>query len=747
MIGFKRESKPFILPDPQTRRGKGDQRLKDRPNGGDLLPPPSAPAFHQGTEVNLSRVPSATPAQPISFTTISSSEPSKIFTPSPENAETSSNETSFYSQSLDKGSEDEYNATQGTAEVLRSFHEEADTMDLDNEILQARGAELQDQSVSSAPAHGENGDHDPLMLHLGFKMQYELFRVSEDTAIPVTELAKCVGEQDSYRDIWKKWEALDGWHSHDTPKMSSKEAWKCANNKFYGPSKELSVVLSGTLKWRSSRESDAFRIHLSPLKIAEGCRFHRKYGADRFMTLRIPAPPRELLRRQGVRGNSFQEAVVEWLAETEHEIAGRAWRAFWVDTAQRNIRRRNRSIYDEEESLKKEKVLEYRVVLFAVRSCPPSLSELAPTTIQDFIAWHIPIKANIGSTDLKAYQRLKLGLSQTIPGVVIERLEFANPGDKISSTGKVMNDGCARISRSLALAIAKSIGLEVLPSVFQARIGGAKGLWMVESDETMRATYPEQMSYRNCCIEVTSSQLKIKPHPCDRTQADEHQRTFEIVDHSVPPRAASLNEQITSILHDRGVPPAVLRELLLLDSATYHEDLFKAMSHPLLLREWIGSNKQAPRTAESIPNHGSIPRGRDEQAIMLLESGFTQDDCPMLVCRVKDFLKDKVEGYVAKMQIRVPLSTYMYCIADPLGVLEEGEVHVGFSETWTDPDTGFSNNMLHELDVLVGRLPAHLPSDIQRLRAVFKLELSHYKECYDLLNKRHHLRCGTLVRR
>ena len=712
MIGFKRESKPFILPEPQTRRGKGERRLKDRPNDEDL-PPPSPPSFQQGTEANLSKVPSAASELPTSFTTISSSESSKIFTPSPGNGETSSNATSFYSQPLEKESEDEYHATQGTTEALWSFHEETDVMDT---------------RATPQPAQSRNDGLEPLVSGLGFKLQYELFRVSEDTAIPVTELAKCVDEQDTYRDIWKKWQALTEWPSYAAPKMSSREAWRCANNEFRGPSKELSVVLSGTLEWASGRESDAFRIHLSPLKIAEGCRFHRKYGADRFLTLRIPTPPREVFRRHGIKGSSFQEAVVEWLAGTEHEIAGRAWRAFWVDTAQRNIRRRNRSIYDEEESLKKEKVLEYRVVLFAVRSCAPSSSELADTTIQDFIAWHIPINANIRSTDLKTYQRLKLGLSQTVPSAVIERLEFANPGDKISSMHKVMNDGCARISRSLAEAIAKSLGVNSPPSVFQARIGGAKGLWMVECDETMRTTYPEQMSYRNFCIEVTPSQLKIKPHPCDRIGADEHQRTFEIVDHSVPTRAASLNEQITSILHDRGVPPAVLREMLLLDSATYHEGLFRAMNQTLSLREWIGSNKQAPRTAESIPSHGSIPRARDEQAIILLESGFTQDDCPMLVSRVKDFLKDKLEGYVAKMQIRVPLSTYMYCIADPLGVLEEGEVHVGFSETWTDPGTGFSNNMLHELDVLVGRLPAHLPSDVQRLRAVFKLELSNYKD-------------------
>ena len=72
------------------------------------------------------------------------------------------------------------------------------------------------------------------------------------------------------------------------------------------------------------------------------------------------------------------------------------------------------------------------------------------------------------------------------------------------------------------------------------------------------------------------------------------------------------------------------------------------------------------------------------------------------------------------MNIGVAKSTYAFMIADPLAVLEEGEIHLSFS-------TGFDNkNMLHGLDVLVARLPAALPSDIQKVRAVFKVELRFY---------------------
>ncbi len=67
------------------------------------------------------------------------------------------------------------------------------------------------------------------------------------------------------------------------------------------------------------------------------------------------------------------------------------------------------------------------------------------------------------------------------------------------------------------------------------------------------------------------------------------------------------------------------------------------------------------------------------------------------------------------MNIGLGLSTNAYIIADPLAVLEEGEIHVSFSSVFRDSKSGFDETMLHEIDVLVARLPAHLPSDIQKV--------------------------------
>ena len=67
------------------------------------------------------------------------------------------------------------------------------------------------------------------------------------------------------------------------------------------------------------------------------------------------------------------------------------------------------------------------------------------------------------------------------------------------------------------------------------------------------------------------------------------------------------------------------------------------------------------------------------------------------------------------MNIALGQSTYAYMIADPLAILGENEVHLGFSSAFHDSRSGFDQSMLHDVDVLVARSPAHLPSDIQKV--------------------------------
>ena len=99
----------------------------------------------------------------------------------------------------------------------------------------------------------------------------------------------------------------------------------------------------------------------------------------------------------------------------------------------------------------------------------------------------------------------------------------------------------------------------------------------------------------------------------------------------------------------------------------------------------------------------------------LFKSGFSPRTCTLLRELAKNETKRYCDRLHEKMHFEVGQSTYAYCVADPLGVLEEGEVHFGFSRTFRDPKSMFQDTLLHDRDVLVSRLPAALPSDVQKV--------------------------------
>jgi hypothetical protein len=100
---------------------------------------------------------------------------------------------------------------------------------------------------------------------------------------------------------------------------------------------------------------------------------------------------------------------------------------------------------------------------------------------------------------------------------------------------------------------------------------------------------------------------------------------------------------------------------------------------------------------------------------MTAQHGFEPKSCRIL----KDFCFKAIRSYCdrleARMNIGIGRSTTAFMIADPLAVLEESEVHLGFSGAFRDERSGFHDTMLNAIDILVARSPALLPSDIQKV--------------------------------
>ncbi|KAJ5737645.1 uncharacterized protein N7483_002770 [Penicillium malachiteum] len=269
-----------------------------------------------------------------------------------------------------------------------------------------------------------------------------------------------------------------------------------------------------------------------------------------------------------------------------------------------------------------------------------------------------------------------------------------------------------------------------IPSAFQGRIAGAKALWMVNKNQSKYQSFCEDDG-DDLWVEISDSQLKIFPHPQEWTGTiDDEKLTFEVVSWSKPLHLVELNIQLLVILAHGGNVRDYIAELARRGLDKLAEDLESVLAadNNLMCLGLMQKLKPPGEAKYKSRQLGSWVLNDGEFVNRLCQAGFTPQSFSPLRTRLQKLFKWTIEHQVEELHIEVPLSTYAYCVADPYGVLEEDEVHFAFSSNWQDSDGNFQESELMDTDVLVGRLPAHVPSDIQKRRAVYKSELRHFKD-------------------
>ncbi|KAI9374503.1 RNA dependent RNA polymerase-domain-containing protein [Aspergillus egyptiacus] len=567
--------------------------------------------------------------------------------------------------------------------------------------------------------------------------RYELERIGRAWNVSLNHMLAGDSISLKYDEFWKWIEGHSQRNGNPLPEKPSRRAWDAACGTFRTDKHSEVVVLTGDLEWCTKSEPGVLKLKLNPLKTARSCRFHRRFGSDRFLSLTLPAPSRPPSHlRLPSHPALLRESIALWLTQNPHRCLGRTWKPFYVEEV-----KQKRKIKAEPR---------FRVDFFAVDGIDfigrfgqssfghqsfrtSSKAEISdshtPMSLESLLEWHLAPRKNLNQTNLKLFQRMSLGLSKTYATIVLKPKQVFYLKD--DPNRRVMNDGCALMSRKLANMICDSLGIVGnTPSAFQGRIAGAKGLWMVDAHQSHISTDDDVW------IQISDSQLKIRPHPREwQEPVDDEQLTFEVVKWSKPLHPVDLNIQLLAILDHGGHVKDYIADLARLGIqavARNFEEVLKTNS-PVLCRSLaqklrptadigVGFMMQSVRRLEQWMSDDV------EAIIRFSESGFTPRDFYPLRKRLGRCLRDTLGRYVEEMRIEVPLSTYAFCIADPYGVLEEDEVHFGFSNNWRDDQGQFEDNLLDGIDVLVGRLPAHLPSDIQRRRAVWKPELRHFKD-------------------
>ncbi|KAJ8122550.1 hypothetical protein O1611_g9810 [Lasiodiplodia mahajangana] len=579
------------------------------------------------------------------------------------------------------------------------------------------------------PALPEHLQRAPLAI------RWEIMRVALHCGTPMEELV--IQYDPTLNDQAKLWDALrslPAFQGKGLPEKSKPEAWNAAMSGHFRSADQV-VILGVSLTLNSAKAGPLFKLTLQSLKLDLPHRLDRRFGSDRFLELVIPSPHIKDVKILS-RGNesAIIDAIHSWLVEGPHILLGRAWRSFCTKQATPKKMHKDDTLRPETVT-----ILQERIYFFAengndfvhtelIQSVSPkgeSSNSHTKMTREQLIDWLLQIqrsKKNQKQSVYKLFSRIALGLSRTHPTIILQPHQIRHRDKDIESpTGKVMNDGIARMSTALARQIRDVMGLDDIPAGYQGRFGSAKGFWIRDaediSDEIWIETFPSQRKWE-----------------CDYEEEDH--RTFEVRNASKDLKSASLNLQLLPILEDRAINAMAMKEQVgkfMKDSLLSEIEAQKeAMKDPAHFKLWVHENAAPQRRQDRvrlgrIPWACGLPVSREDQMELLLSQGFDPTKLEFLRRIAFNLRKDKCEELQTRLNVRVGRSTYAYMVVDFSGVLNEDEVHLGFSSKFTDEQSGFSETFLHGIDVLVARTPAHYPSDIQRVKAVFKPELGLLK--------------------
>ena len=575
-------------------------------------------------------------------------------------------------------------------------------------------------------------DHQEAVSHLPFRVRYECARFAMANGRPV---ASILPDQDvnqlDYNVFWTHFEALAlKLPGLEMPAKSSTSAWIAATGQYQG------VSLNGhmTLDLRSN---GLFKLTLEPFELDSSCRFQRAFGGDRFLYIKVPRldlpPPFQTQK------SHFKRRFLEWLS-AEKTFLGRTWRVIHIENYKTKKSRRRP---------KKEREFQYRIILFATsgsdildRVIPPSETSLfysskPATSVESLLHWFMPIGKMLHQPFCKTYARLDLGFSRTTPTIVfrpdqvrrvacvladgsLEDTLFDDPdldwtNAREPNHTRVMNDGCARISLGACRLIWQKLGSNgPIPSAFQARINGAKGVW-VRSAPT-DSTFADD---NDIWVEINTSQEKFPPHDEDTVaQFDANRWTFEVVGHTKKVVPFSLHLSFIPILIHRGVHDSKIEELTKEVLDAERNELLQSLHDPVAFRCWINAHysmiEERQRNSD-IQWQAGLPRSDVERAIFLLEHGFEPRKLPHLGDLVGKIARDYFSKIVKSISIRINRSTNVIGVADPVGVLRPGEIHLAFSQSMMDQVSGEVASFLRDREAIVTRHPCLRVSDMQKV--------------------------------
>ncbi|KAK3827569.1 MAG: RNA dependent RNA polymerase-domain-containing protein [Benniella sp.] len=266
--------------------------------------------------------------------------------------------------------------------------------------------------------------------------------------------------------------------------------------------------------------------------------------------------------------------------------------------------------------------------------------------------------------------------TRAIANLSSEQVQMIND---IEYNGHVFSDGCGRISKDLARMIGIELGKESMPSAFQIRLGGSKGVL------ALYPTLPKKMVQ----IRPSMEKFTVKHYVLEVIKASSYISSY-------------LNRQIILLLTHLGVPDDVILDL----KNKQVEDLAKLETDDT--------------TAIKVLRENWDEHGTAKMMVEMVKAGFLQNQDPFIKNLLALFKHQQHEELAKRARILVPEGAYLLGVCDETGDLNEGEIFVQVSGS-----EGSSKPRIIEGDCIVVRCPCFHPGDVRVVRAVSCKSLAH----------------------
>lgn len=294
--------------------------------------------------------------------------------------------------------------------------------------------------------------------------------------------------------------------------------------------------------------------------------------------------------------------------------------------------------------------------------------------------------------------RLGQGLSSTFKCFDVNPSWIRYVDEVKTQDGAYMfSDGCAAISPSIAQRAASALQLTTVPSAFQIRLAGIKG--MVSVDPRLEGDV--------ICVRPSMKKFEAPQHTA-----------FEVVGWSRPLHAR-LNKQIIQILSALGLPD----EKLIGVQKQAFEDIASAA-----FPSSFASPEDRTACVDKFEKRWKIsvkPGSLEHSAVAMMRAGFDPQKEPYLKSILTSLGLRQLQDIHSMARIPIKNGRYAIGIMDEFGVLEPGQVYFKMSTSASSSQASSSEFVTHTGPLCISRSPCLHPGDARFVDAVDVPELAH----------------------